>query len=123
MIGQAKVTSVIKTGTYGVHRISESDERRLTNFATAENTMIMHTYFQQKDINTEAWILPDQSVKNYMYHLSIHARHKSNTLDIKSCIGADNDSRHYLKNQFQADNFPEKDQSCSKSVRYNLNLL
>jgi len=46
MIGQAKVTSVIITGTDRVHRISKSDERRLTNFATAENTMIMHTYCQ-----------------------------------------------------------------------------
>jgi len=123
MIGQAKVTSVIITGRDGIHRISDSDERRLTNFATAENTMIMHTYCQQKDINKEARILPDQSVKNYIYHLSIQARHKSNTLDIKSCTGAGNDSCHYIKNQFQAENFPEKDQCCSKSVRYNLNLL
>jgi len=46
MIGQAKVTSVIITGTDRVHRISKSDERRLTNFATAENTMTMHTYCQ-----------------------------------------------------------------------------
>lgn len=122
MIRQAKVNSLIITGTDNIHRISKSDKWRLTNFATAENSMLMHTYCQQ-DIHTEAWILPDRSVKNQIYHLSIQARHKSNTLDIKSCRAADNDSHHYLKSQIQAENFPEKDQSCSKSVRYNLYLL
>jgi hypothetical protein len=58
--------------------------------------VIGSTVFEHRHIHKMTWRSPDGNTFNQTDHLLIDARHQSNLMDIKTHIGANVDSDHYL---------------------------
>ena len=65
-------------------------------FAIANDLMIGSTFFPHKDIHKYTWVLADGHTTNQIYHLSIHQKHKSALMDVRSYCGTECDSGHNM---------------------------
>jgi hypothetical protein len=73
-------------GNKNLHEARNDNGVRVVNFATSKNLIVKSTTFPQRDIHKH--IQSD--------HVLIDKRRHSNILDVRSFIGADCDTDHYL---------------------------
>ena len=83
-------------GKNSLHRESNDNGTRLTDFALSRGLVVSSTRFPHKRIHLGTWKIPGSNRANQIDHILIDARHASCILDVRSYRGANIDSDHYL---------------------------
>jgi hypothetical protein len=71
-------------------------ELRVANFATSKNLVVKSTMFPHHNINKFNWTSPDGKTHNQIDHVLIGRRWHSSVLHVRSFMGVDHDTAHYL---------------------------
>jgi endonuclease/exonuclease/phosphatase family metal-dependent hydrolase len=83
-------------GNESSHEISNDNGVRVVNFATSKTLVVKSTVFPHRSILKYTWTYPDGQTHNQIDRVLIDRRRHSSILDVRSFIGADCDSDHYL---------------------------
>jgi hypothetical protein len=78
------------------HNISNDSGVRVVNFATSKTLVIKSTMLHHRSIHKYTWTSPDGQTHNNTDHVLIDRSRNSIMLDVRSFIGADCDTDHYL---------------------------
>jgi hypothetical protein len=109
----------------GLHGECNDNGLRLIGLASGLNMVIGSTTFPQKKIHLATWRSPDGTRNNEIYHILIDARHKNNTMDVRTYRGANADLNHYLViSRIRVKiNRSKYVLNKEKTVRYNISTL
>ncbi len=83
-------------GNESLHHNSNDNGVRIVNFATSKNLVVKSTMFPHRDIHKHTWTPPDRKAHIQIVHILIDRRRQSSILDLRSFMGADGDTDHYL---------------------------
>jgi exonuclease III len=84
------------TGKYTLHEETNRNRELLCDFAAANNTTVMSTQFQHKQIHKGTWRSPDQNTINQIDRVLINQNRKEVIENVRSLRGPDIDSDHFL---------------------------
>jgi len=82
-------------GNGSLHQDSNDNGVRIVNFAISKN-LVNSTMFTYRDIHKYIWTSPDGKTHNQTDHILIDGRCHLSLLDVRSFMGADCDTVHYL---------------------------
>jgi len=83
-------------GQESLHQDSNDNEVRLVNFATSKILVVKSTMFPHRNIHKYTWTFPDGKTHNQTDHVLMGRRWNSSVLDVRSFMGTDCDTDHYL---------------------------
>jgi hypothetical protein len=110
---------VPNVGKYSLHEETNNNGWRMIDFSITKKMAINSMVFQHKRIHKETWRSPDECTSNQIEHL-IDSRHATDSLDVKSCRGANCDSDHYMvKIKYRQRISTIGKLSTQKSTKYN----
>jgi hypothetical protein len=68
----------------------------MIDFAMARGMAVSSTLFQYKSIHLQTQRSPDGLSANQINHVMTDSRHATDIMEVRSCRGADCDSKHYM---------------------------
>ena len=83
-------------GQESLHQGSNDIGVRIVKFATSKDLVVKSTMFPHRNIHKYTWTSPDGKTHNHIDHVLIDRRWHSSVLDVRSFMGADCDTDHYL---------------------------
>jgi len=83
-------------GQESLHQDSNDNGVRLVNFATSKNLVIKSMMFPHRNIHKYTRTSPDGKTHIKIDHVLIDRRWHSSVLDVRSFMGSDCDTDHYL---------------------------
>lgn len=118
-----KQSTLQQLDAIALHKLTNDNRQRLTNFAASSDLVIGATLFLHKDIHKLTWISPDGFTINQTHHFFISSRSRSNLLDVRS-RRANIDSDHYIVVARRRDcMFMIKIQRAPRWKKYNISKL
>ncbi|KAJ3654979.1 hypothetical protein Zmor_014128 [Zophobas morio] len=120
-VGREEIYKEI-VGKHSKHEESNNNGLRLIELAIERNMKIVSTQFQRKHKGT--WIIPGKQETKQMDHVLIQEKHSRLIISVKTCRGADTDSKHFLvRAKLKQWKGEDKEHRRNYEVRYNTEEL
>ena len=83
-------------GRHSYHKEANDNGKRMLDFCTMHQLTIGGTLFEHKDIHKTTWRSPNGHTVTQIDHICISTRWSHSLLDVRSMLGADINTTHYL---------------------------